>query len=339
MHSPQVVTFGELLLRLDPPGFQRFIQADSFEARYTGAEANVAISLACFGMNAFVVSKVPDHEIGQSCINYLRRFGVDTSFIARGGNRLGVIYIETGASHRPSKVIYDRTHSSINDISTGELNWDDIFVGKHWFHFSGTAPALSTNVLAVLEEGLIAAHNKHLTISCDCNYRSKLWSTDEAGRVLSRLLPYVDVFLGGIDDTEKIFGISLPESLQDKPNEAAEYSAQRLAEMFNISWVAMPLRHGSSASNNLYTGMVFHDNHAHFSREYDVDIIDRIGAGDAFAAGIIYQILSENRPEDVIEFATAAACLKHTIIGDFNLSSLQEVFQLVNGYQSSRVQR
>jgi len=328
-----VVTFGELLLRLDPPGMDRFTQAETFKARYTGAEANVAVSLAGFGVDAYAVSKVPEHEIGQACVNYLRRFGVNTDFIVRGGDRLGVLYVETGCSQRPSKVIYDRNHSSIREVRPGEFDWDRIFAGKQWFHFSGTAPALGTNVAAVLEEALDAAKRLGVTTSCDCNYRSKLWGPEEAGRVLSSLLNRVDVFIGGVEDAEKLFGVSVPE------NVGAEYAAQRLRELFGFTWVAMTLRSGVSASANHYAGMVCCAKGCAFSRDYEIQIVDRVGAGDAFTAGLVFQILSGADAAYVVEFAAAAACLKHTIPGDFNLVSVQEVNQLLEGGQAGRVQR
>lgn len=334
-----VVTFGELLLRLDPPGMERFTQAETFRARYTGAEANVAASLAGFGIDAYVVSKVPEHEIGQACVNYLRRFGVNTGFIARGGDRLGILYVETGFSQRPSKVIYDRNHSSIREIRPGEFDWKLILDGKHWFHFSGTAPALGENVVAVLEDALDTAKRLGITTSCDCNYRSKLWGPQEAGRVLSSLLNRVDVFIGGVEDATKLFGVNVPANLEGRENAAAEYAAQRLRELFGFTWVAMTLRSGASASVNRYAGMVCCAHGCAFSRDYEIQIVDRVGAGDAFTAGIVFQILAGADAAGVVEFAAAAACLKHTIPGDFNLVSAQEVGQLLEGGQAGRVQR
>jgi 2-dehydro-3-deoxygluconokinase len=334
-----VVTFGELLLRLDPIGMDRFVQADSFKARYTGAEANVAVCLAGFGIDAYVVSKVPEHEIGQACINYLRRYGVNTDYIVRGGERLGVLYVETGISQRASKVIYDRAHSSIREVRPGEFDWDTIFEGKQWFHFSGTAPALGEHVVAVLEDALDAAKRRGLTTSCDCNYRSKLWGPEEAGRVLSRLMNRVDVFIGGVEDARKLFGVDVPTHLGGSENAAAEYAAQRLWEVFGFSWVAMTLRSGASASVNRYAGMVCNAQGCAFSRDYEIQIVDRVGAGDAFAAGLVYQIMSGADGAQTAEFAAAAACLKHTIPGDFNLVSAQEVAQVLEGGQAGRVQR
>jgi 2-dehydro-3-deoxygluconokinase len=339
MYAQGCVTFGELLLRLDPCGFERFVQADRFEARYTGAEANVAVSLATFGIEAFAVSKVPNHEIGQACINCLRRFGVRTEFIARGGDRLGILFVETGASQRPTRVIYDRSHSSFRDLVPEEFDWDRILSGKQWFHFSGTAPALGENVLAALEAALDASKRLGVRTSCDCNYRSSLWGPEEAGRVLSKLMNRVDVFVGGVEDPEKIFGVTLPPGNQGDEKSHAEHAAIRLQDLFGFSWVALTLRAGSSSSQNRYAGMVRCSEGSFYSHEYEIQIVDRIGAGDAFSAGIVFQILSGANPSRVVEFAAAAACFKHTILGDFNHASVQEIDALLEGGQSGRVQR
>lgn len=330
--NKSVVTFGELLLRLDPLSpYDRFIQAESFKARYTGAEANVAVSLACFGLDAYSVSKAPEHEIGQACINYLRRYGVNTDFIARGGQRLGVLYVETGNSQRPSKVIYDREHSSIRDVKPGDFDWNTILKDKQWFHFSGTAPALGTNVRSVLADALDAAAQLGVRVSCDCNYRSKLWSLEEAGRVLSGLMKNVDTFIGGREDAEKLFGIKGARS-----NTAA---AESLRKQFDFEYVAMTVRSGESASVNRLAGLLCTADGCFESREYEMQIVDRVGGGDAFTAGLLYGILSDFDPQHTIEFAAAASCLKHSIPGDFNLVSVEEVEQLLRGGQSGRVQR
>ncbi len=337
--NKSVVTFGELLLRLDPPAMQRFTQADSFTARYTGAEANVAASLAGFGMEAFAVSKVPEHEIGQACVNYLRRFGVRTEYIVRGGDRLGILYVETGFSQRPSKVIYDRNHSSIREANPTEFDWRAIFAGKDWFHFSGTAPALGTNVVAVLEDALDAAKALGITTSCDCNYRSKLWGPEEAGRVLSSLMGRVDILICGVEDAQKLFGIHAPADLVGGEEAHASYVANRLRDHFGCTWVAMTMRGGQSASLTQYAGMICGSDGSCFSRTYAIEVVDRVGAGDAFAAGIIYKLLSNASAQEAAEFAAASACLKHTIPGDFNIVSVAEVEQLLAGGQGGRVQR
>lgn len=335
----QCVTFGELLLRLDPSMYERFVQAEAFQVRYTGAEANVAVSLSAFGVDTYAVSKVPEHELGQACINYLRRYGVNTDFIARGGDRLGILYVETGASQRPSKVIYDRNHSSIREVRPGEFDWDRIFEGKDWFHFSGTAPALGSAVLEVVEEALGAARRLKVRTSCDCNYRSKLWSREEAGRVLTRLMDRVDVFFGGAEDADVLFGIAPPPAAAGDLEAVAEYAARQLRERFGFEHVALTLRSGESASVNHYAGMLCCAEGCGFSRDYAIQMVDRVGSGDAFTAGVIYKILHGGTPTEIAEFGAAAACLKHSIPGDFNLVSLEEVEQLLKGGHSGRTQR
>ena len=326
----KAVTFGELLMSLCPKGYDRFVQAEAFTAKYTGAEANVGASLAHFGFEAYAVSRVPEHEIGQACINYLRRYGINTEYVARGGERLGLLYLETGASQRASKVIYDRTHSSIRDAQRDEFDWRTILSGKDWFHFSGTAPALGGNVRAILDDALRTAHALGVPVSCDCNYRSKLWGIEEAGRVLTELMPFVDCFIGGREDAGKLFGIHA-----DTESEAAV----RLRERFGFRWAAMTLRQGVSASINKLAGLLGCDSGCFVSREYEMQIVDRVGGGDAFTAGIIYGLLSGFEPQRTVEFAAAASCLKHSIPGDFNLVSAEEVEQLLAGGESGRVQR
>jgi 2-dehydro-3-deoxygluconokinase len=334
----RVVTFGELLLSLTVKGQQRLLQAEEFTARYTGAEANVAVSLAQFGVEAFVVSKVPAHEIGQACINSLRRFGVNTDYIVRGGQRLGLLYLETGASLRPTKVIYDRSHSSICSLLPDELDWETILAGKDWFHFSGTAPARGREVQDVLIAGLTAARRLGLTVSCDLNYRSKLWSKEEAGQVLTPLLDHVNVLICGKDDPQGVFGVT---SEQPGLSEAAchEHLAELLRSRFGLDAVAMTFREEMSASVNRYSAMLCGRDGICRSRQYETLIVDRIGTGDAFAAGLIFGLLSGFQPLDVIQFAVAAACLKHSIRGDFNLASLDEVLALMKGDASGRVRR
>jgi 2-dehydro-3-deoxygluconokinase len=334
----RVVTFGELLLSLSARGNHRLVQAEEFTARYTGAEANAAVSLAQFGVEAFVVSKVPAHEIGQACINALRRFGVNTDFVVRGGDRLGLLYMENGAAHRPTKVIYDRSPSSFRQLRPGELDWETILAGKDWLHFSGTAPAAGQEVVEVLAEGLATAKRLGLTVSCDCNYRGKLWSMEEAGSVLTSLLPYVNVLICGKDDPQRLFDIvPQQEGLAQAAHE--QHMAELLRQRFNLDYVAMTFREGISASVNRYAAMLANRDGACRSRQYEIQIVDRVGTGDAFAAGLIFGLLSKFEPQRVIDFAAAAACLKHSIPGDFNLVSREEVEQLLAGDCSGRVQR
>ncbi len=325
----KIVAFGELLLRLDTKGHERFVQAGEFTARYTGGEANVAAALAQWGHEALAVSKVPAHEIGQACVNYLRRFGVNTDWVARGGQRLGILYVETGASQRPSKVIYDRSPSSFREIRPGEFDWPAILSGRDWLHFTGTAPALGPNVRQVLDEALGAAKRLGVTVSFDCNYRSTLWSVEEARAVLPGLVPRVDMFVGSPYDTEMLFGIS------GSPAE----SADQLRRRFGLKHVAYTLRQGESASVNRLAGLLCDSAGSRVSREYEMHLVDRIGGGDAFTAGLIHGLTSGWEPAAIVEFAAAASCLKHSIPGDFNLVSLDEVQQLVHTGQSGWVRR
>jgi len=324
-----LVAFGELLLRLDARGHERFVQSESFVARYTGGEANVAASLSQWGIDTFAVSKVPDHEIGQACVNYLRRFNINTDWVLRGPGRLGILYVETGASQRPSKVIYDRDHSCFRGIRRSEFDWNVILCGKDWFHFTGTAPALGSNVLAVLKDGLRAAERRGVTVSFDCNYRSALWSRDEAARVLESLMEYVDVFIGTHHDARTLFGIDA------EPSE----SAAQLRRRFGFRCVAYTLREGANASVNRFAGLLCDARGCDVSRAYDMQMVDRIGGGDAYSGALIYALLMRWPRRESVEFAAAAGCLKHSIAGDFNLVSLEEVQQLVTTGESGKVQR
>lgn len=324
-----VVTFGELLLRLDTPGQQRFVQAEQFTARYTGGEANVAVALAQWGVETFSVSKVPSHEIGQACVNMLRRYGVNTDHVLCGGDRLGILYVETGASQRASKVIYDRAGTSFRSLKRGELDWKEILSGRDWLHITGTAPALGENVRAVVREGLRTARRLGVTVSLDVNYRSSLWPVSEARRVLGGLLRDVDVFVGTTHDAAALFDIG---------GEPAE-SAQALRKRFGLRAVAYTVRGGSGASGGSLAGLLCDAKGIHESRRHDMQFVDRIGGGDAFTAGLIYGIVTRWPAQRTIEFASAAGCLKHSIPGDFNLVSLQEVEALAGGAVTGRVQR
>ena len=338
MNKKKIVVFGELLLCMNTKGHERFVQASEFEVRYSGAEANVGVSLENFGMEAYAVTKVPENEIGQAAINYLRRFGVNTDHVVRGGERLGLLFLENGASQRPSKVIYDRLNSSMRALRPEDLDWESILSGKDWFHFSGMVPALGDSVRAALIEGIRTARRLGLKVSCDSNYRSKLWSLEEAGRVLSSIMDQVDVYLGGREDGEKLFGIRL-----DKKDQAPEIADGKMADLlrqrFGFTSVAMTMRQGVSASVNRWGGLLCDADGCHFSRNYEMQIVGRIGGGDAFTAGIIYGYLAGFDALRTIEFATAASCLKHSIPGDFNMVSVEEVEGLMAGDQSGRVQR
>ena len=341
--KPKMVGFGELMMRLNPPGNERFVQADEFEVRYTGAEANVAVMLAGLGLVTYAVSRVPAHELGQACINYVRRFGVNTDFVVRGGDRLGIFYLETGAAQRGSKVIYDRDHSSIRDASPAEFDWGAILEGADWLHFSGTAPALGANVQAVLIDGLRAARARNVTVSCDLNYRAKLWSPAEAQRIMTGIMEYVDVLIGNEEDAAKVFGITAEGSDALRGSlvvDSYQGVAEKLVARFGFRYVGTSLRRSVSASINGWAGLLYDGKTHHLSRSYEINpIVDRVGGGDSFTAGLIYGLLKGMDKQTCIEFATAASCLKHSIPGDFNLLSLDEIDALLSGDASGRVQR
>jgi 2-dehydro-3-deoxygluconokinase len=337
-----VVTFGELLLRLTTKHHERFVQAEGFDARYTGAEANVAVPLANWGIEALAVSKVPDHEIGQACINYLRRFGVNTDYVYRGGKRLGIVFAEIGASQRPFQLIYDRAHSCFQEADPTEFQWEEILPGKNWFHFSGTAPARGENIVRTLKDAFSVAKKNGLTISCDMNYRSKLWTIGEARRVMPELMEFVDVATMGVEDAIQIFGIPIPESVRSNPIQnpgPLEETLANLSERFGFSRAAMTLRKEASASVDQILGLLYDGREMVRSRPYDIVVVDRIGGGDAFTAGLIYGLLMGEPAQRTIEFSAAASCLKHTIPGDFNLVSVDEVKLLVEGKGFARIQR
>jgi 2-dehydro-3-deoxygluconokinase len=338
-----MVAFGDLLLRLNPPGHLRFVQADTFEVRFTGAEANSAAMLAGFGVETCAVSRVPDNEIGDACLGYLRRYGIDTTHVARGGDRIGIFFLETGASQRPSKVIYDRNHTSFQTAGPGDFDWDAILDGADWLHFSGTAPALGPSVRAVLEEGLSMAAGAGVTVSCDLNYRARLWSPEEASGVMTGLMQYVDVMIGNEEDAHQVFGIHAEGSDVTRGELVhASYRevSRKLVERFGFRYVATTLRGSVSASINNWAGMLYDGSDHYTSRTYEIHpIVDRVGGGDSFSGGLIYGLLNGWDPQRVVEFAAAASCLKHSVAGDFGLLSPAEVELLAGGDSSGRVQR
>lgn len=338
----RVVTFGEIMLRLAPPNYDRFVQADTFTAIYGGGEANVAISLANYGADVAFVTKVPAHEIGQCAVNTLRRYGVDTSKIVRGGSRLGIYYCEKGASQRASKVIYDRAGSAIAEAERSDFDWDAIFDGADWFHFTGITPAISDKAAALCRDALVAAKAHGLTVSVDLNYRKKLWSREKAGQVMGELMQYVDVCIANEADASDVFGISAENSDVDQgklDHEGYVSVARQLAERFGFSKVAITLRSSHSANDNDWAGMLYSGGRAYFSASYPIHIVDRVGGGDSFAGGLIYALLDGRSDRYALEFAVAASCLKHTIEGDYNLVSEAEVRALMEGDGSGRVQR
>ena len=339
--AEKIVTFGEIMLRLAPLGYYRFVQADTFEATYGGGEANAAVSLANYGMDAVFVTRLPEHEIGQSAVNALRRFGVDTSKISRGGQRIGIYFLEKGASQRPSKVIYDRFGSSISSAVPGDFDWNHIFSGAKWFHFTGITPALSPNLAAICLDACKTASQMGITISCDLNYRKKLWSKEDAKTVMGQLCRYVDVCIANEEDAE-IFDIRAEHtdlSAGKVDRDSYKQVADQLAQRFGFKKVAVTLRESLSASDNIWSAMLYDQTGCYFSRKYKVHIVDRVGGGDSFGSGLIYALMNGYSSQDAVEFAAAASCLKHSIEGDFNMVSLKEVQTLARGDGSGRVQR
>ncbi len=338
----KIVTFGEIMMRLNPPGYRRFLQADSFEASYAGGEANVAVSLSQYGDQASFVTKVPGHEIGQACINSLRRFGVGTEHILRGGDRLGIYFVEKGASQRASKVIYDRAGSAISQAKRGEFNWDHIFEGADWFHWTGITPALGGELPEICLDACKSAKEKGITVSCDLNYRKKLWSREEAGKTMERLMPFVDVCIANEEDASDVFGIKAPDTDIDSGKLSKDgyiSVAEQILSRFGCKMTAITLRSSISATINNWAGMLYDGKEAFFSKEYSIHIVDRVGGGDSFGGALIHALLKGFDPKDAIEFAVAASCLKHTIEQDFNLVSEEEVKALSSGSGSGRVQR
>lgn len=338
----KVVTFGEIMLRLAPNGYYRFFQQDQMQATFGGGEANVAVSLANFGEASVYVTKLPEHAIGQAAVNELRSFGVDTSRIVRGGNRIGIYYLEKGASQRGSVCIYDRAGSSIAEAEPGDFDWDAIFEGADWFHFTGITPALGGNLIEICKQACIAAKKKGIRISCDLNYRGKLWSREMAGTVMEDLCQYVDVCIANEEDAKDVFGICAEGSdiTRGRLNKEGYVSvAKQLKERFCFDKVAITLRTSLSASDNDWAAMLYDGTQAYFSKEYHLHIVDRVGGGDSFGAGLIYSLLNGKAMQDVIEFAVAASALKHSIEGDFNRVTVAEVEKLAGGDASGRVQR
>ena len=338
----KVVTFGELMLRLAPEGYYRFAQAETLGATFGGGEANVAVSLANYGLDAAFVTKLPTHEIGQMAVNSLRRYGVDTSYITRGGDRVGIYYLEKGASQRPSKVIYDRAYSAIALASKEDFDWEKIFDGAEWFHFTGITPALGDNVAEICLEAVKAAKKLGLKVSCDLNYRKKLWTREKAGKVMAELMPYVDVCIANEEDASDVFGIKAENTdIEGGKIDGEGYKevAKKLKERFGFSYVAITLRSSISANDNDWAAMLYDGNDCYFSRKYHMHIVDRVGGGDSFGAGLIYAMLDGKDAQGIIEFAVAASCLKHSIEGDYNMVSVAEVESLAGGNASGRVQR
>ena len=336
------VTFGEIMMRLNPEGYKRFIQAEGFEASYAGGEANVAVSLANFGLDAAFVTKLPANPLGESARNSVRRFGVDTSGIVWGGPRLGIYFVEKGASQRASKVVYDRAGSSISLAARKDFDWAKILKGTKWFHFTGITPALGGELPEICLDALKYCKAHKITVSCDLNYRAKLWSKAEAGKCMSKLVPYVDVLIANEADASDVFGITGKGSdVESGKLDKAGYVAvaEELKRRFGCKKIAITLRTSLSASRNLWSGMLYSGGKAYFAKEYDLQIIDRVGGGDSFGGGLIYALASGKGAQAAIDFAVAASALKHSVEGDFNHMTVSEVEALAAGNGTGRVQR
>ncbi len=339
--NKKVITFGEIMLRLTPPVNKRIVQADTFNIIYGGGEANVAVSLANYGIDTEFVTKLPENPVGQAAYNELRRYGVNTDFIARGGERLGIYFCENGASQRPSNVIYDRFHSAIAEATDEDFDWDNIFNDADWFHFTGITPALSSNMAKVTLKAAKAAKEHGLKVSCDLNYRAKLWTREEAEETMTKLMPYVDVCIANEEDSEMVFGIKSGSDIDsgDINIEGYKNVAQQLIDKFDFELVGSHLRISHSASVNDWLVVLFDGENFVQSSEYTINIVDRVGGGDSFAAGLIYSQLNNKDLQSSAEFGAAASALKQSIHGDFNHVTVKEVEELAAGSGSGRVKR
>ncbi len=339
----KIVTFGEIMLRLSPAGQNnRFVQADRFDVVYGGGEANVAVSCANYGHEAYFVSKLPTHEIGQSALNALRRYGVKTDFIARGGKRLGIYYLESGSAMRPSKVIYDRAGSSIAEATAADFDFDAIMEGADWFHWSGITPAISDEAAELTKLACQAAKRHGATVSVDLNFRKKLWTKEKAQSIMRPLMEYVDVCIGNEEDAELCLGFKPDADVNAGKTDAEGYKTifEQMRKEFGFKYVISTLRESLSASHNGWKAMIYNGEEFYVSKRYDIlPIVDRVGGGDSFSGGVIHGLLTKPTQAEALEFAVAASALKHTINGDFNLVSADEVEALVGGDGSGRVQR
>jgi 2-dehydro-3-deoxygluconokinase len=340
--AKKVVTLGEIMMRLSTAGYERFVQSDSFDVTYGGGEANVAAAICNYGLEGRFVTKVPDNALGQAAINHLRRYGVDTQHIARGGSRLGIYFLETGASMRASQVIYDRAGASIADAELKDFNFDKILEGADWFHTTGITPALSDKCAAIAEAALKAAKAKGITTSIDLNYRKKLWSKEKAREIMTKLCQYVDVCIGNEEDADTTLGFKAKGTDITKGElnlEGYKDVFRQMKEKFNFKYIASTLRESHSASDNGWSALVYDGTDFYHTRQYEVRIVDRVGSGDSFASGFIYGLVSGKEMKEAAEFGVAASALKHTIPGDLNHATVKEVMDLVQGDASGRVQR
>ena len=338
------ITFGEIMLRFKPPYFERFLQSPLLEATFGGGEANVAVGLSRFGLEVSYVSIIPDNPIGEACIRELKKQGIDTSDIVRKGERIGIYFLEAGANQRPSVVVYDRSHSAISEARTGDIDWDDIFQGAHWFHITGITPAISSSAADISLEAVKKAKGKNITVSCDLNFRKNLWKYGKsAPEIMGELVKYVDIAVGNEEDCQKSLGVKIDIDIESGVLRAEQYQevTRKILDLYpNIQKIAITLRESHSADYNGWSAVL--DNRKEFfvSKKYDIhDIVDRVGGGDSFAAGLIYGLNHLASDQEALDFAVAASCLKHSIPGDFPLISLKEVKSLMGGAASGRVQR
>lgn len=338
----KIVTLGEIMLRLSPEGNDRFVQAGHFRVIPGGGEANVAVSVANYGHDAYFVSKLPKHEIGQVAVNALRRYGVNTRYIARGGDRVGLYYAETGAAMRPSKVIYDRAHSAMAEADASDFDFDAIMEGADWFHWSGITPAISDKAAGITKLACEAAKRHGATVSVDLNYRKKLWTSEKAISVMRSLMQYVDVCIGNEEDAQMCLGFKPDADVEGGKTAAAGYYNifKGMMKEFGFKYVVSTLRESFSASRNGWKALIYDGNDFYESKRYDIEpIIDRVGGGDSFSGGLIHGLLTKKTQGEALEFAVAASALKHTIPGDFNQVSVEEVESLAGGNTNGRVQR
>lgn len=339
----KAVFFGELMMRLATRRYERLVQAHELEVDYTGAEANVGVSLVNYGLQSYIVSAVPDSPVGQACVNAMRQYGLNVDHVKRMGYRLGIYFVETGAAQRPSLFLYNRKGSAITELRRGEIDWDEVMQGKDWFHFTGITPALADSVAELTGDACAAAKRHGLTVSCDLNFRSKLWSLEKAQRVMTGLMSHVDVLFTNEEEAAKVFGIHARDTdiaSGKLSEEGYDDVARQLLERFSLRYAVITLRESLSASVNNWSGMFYDGRQFYHSRKYHIDhIVDRVGGGDAFSGGFIYGILTGMDPQDTVEFAAAASCLKHTIQRDFNLVTRDEVMALMRGGGSGRIQR
>ncbi len=338
----KIVTLGEIMLRLSPAGCKRFVQVDNFDIIWGGGEANVAVSCANYGHDAYFVSKLPAHEIGQAAVNSLRRYGVKTDYIARGGDRVGIYYCETGASMRPSKVIYDRAGSAIAEAAADDFDFDAIMEGADWFHWSGITPAISDKAAELTRLACEAAKRHGVTVSVDLNFRKKLWTKEKAQSIMRPLMKYVDVCIGNEEDAELCLGFKPDADVEGGNTDAEGYMGifEAMMKEFGFKYVVSTLRESFSATHNGWKAMIYDGKEFYQSKRYDIDpIIDRVGGGDSFSGGLIHGLLTKQNQGEALEFAVAASALKHTVNGDFNLVTAAEVEALAGGNANGRVQR